>query len=166
MYFQDDFFMQAAFEQADCALKNGEVPIGAVIVSPTGVIVSRAYNTVESTKNPLAHAEILAITQAAQNIGDWRLAGYRLYVTLEPCALCMQAIIRSRVSVLVFGARSTLYGFSLDRYTTFQLYKIPVTVREGLGAERAVALLRRFFGEKRRKRSEQKKSGSPFRGDS
>src|SRR3990167_4678922 len=150
MYLTDSFFMQAAYKQAICAYNQNEVPVGAVIIAPDGAIVAQAYNMVEQTNNPFAHAEMLAIEAAASSIGDWRLQGYSIYVTLEPCALCMQAIIRSRISTLVFATRSLQEGFSLDRYTTFQLYKIPITIREGCGQRQAAELLRKFFRKKRR----------------
>ncbi|HJM69103.1 MAG TPA: nucleoside deaminase [Candidatus Babeliales bacterium] len=156
MHLTDSFFMQAAHKQAICAYNQNEVPVGAVIIGPDGAIVSQAYNKVEQTKNPFAHAEMLAIEAAATFIGDWRLQGYSIYVTLEPCALCMQAIIRSRISTLVFATRSLQEGFSLDRYTTFQLYKVPITIREGCGQQQAANLLRNFFQKKRRNGGKQK----------
>ncbi len=154
----DTFFMQAAYKQAVQAYNHDEVPVGAVIVAPDGFIVSKAYNMVEETNNPFAHAEMLAIEAAASSISDWRLQGYSIYVTLEPCALCMQAIIRSRISTLVFATRSQQEGFSLDRYTTFQLYKIPITIREGCGQLEAAGLLRKFFQKKRRDGGNQEKN--------
>jgi len=160
MHFNDTFFMQAAYKQAVCAYNQNEVPIGAVIVSPEGDIVSAAHNKVEQTNNPFAHAEMLAIESAATSIGDWRLPGYSIYVTLEPCALCMQAIIRSRISTLVFATRSMVYGFSLDTCTTFQLYKIPITIREGIEQQLAMDLLKKFFQEKRRNINGQKRKES------
>jgi tRNA(adenine34) deaminase len=150
MVLRDLFYMEKALALAHEAFEKQEVPIGALVVDPNGVILGSASNCVELSHDPLGHAEIRAIRQAAQASGNWRLTGCTLYVTLEPCALCMQAIIASRISRLVFGARSPLYGFSLDRHTIFRLYKMPITVHEGVCAEQSLQLLKKFFQQRRR----------------
>jgi len=98
-------FIRAAIAEAKKALKKEEVPVGAVIVI-NGRIISRAHNLIESKNNPTAHAEIIAIRKAGQKLKNWRLNGAVLYVTLEPCPLCKNAIIQSRISKVVFGCRT------------------------------------------------------------
>jgi tRNA(adenine34) deaminase len=100
---QDEFFMRQALQQAALAVEAGEVPVGAIIVRAQTVI-GRAYNQVELLKDPTAHAEMIAITQAASAIGDWRLTDTVLYVTKEPCPMCAGAIVLARISRVVFGA--------------------------------------------------------------
>ena len=95
--------MQAAIRMAQKAAKKDEVPIGAVIIK-NGRIVSKGYNTRETRKDPLGHAEIMAIRKAARKMGGWRLSGCTLYVTLEPCPMCAGAIINARIDTVVFGA--------------------------------------------------------------
>ena len=96
-------FMKAALEQARQALDMGEVPVGAVVVKD-GEIIAAAHNLVESSRDASAHAEMLALSMAAKAVGEWRLEGCSLYVTLEPCPMCTGAILNSRVSEVVFGA--------------------------------------------------------------
>ncbi|MDD5678083.1 MAG: nucleoside deaminase [Kiritimatiellae bacterium] len=99
---QDEFFMRQALQQAALAAEASEVPIGAVIVRAQAVI-GRAHNQVEMLKDPTAHAEMIAITQAANAIGDWRLTECALYVTKEPCPMCAGAITLARIPKVVFG---------------------------------------------------------------
>lgn len=96
-------YMKEALRLAQCAAQNGEVPVGAVIVKD-GEIIATGANRRESDKSPTAHAEILAIQEASKALGSWRLDGCALYVTLEPCPMCMGAIINSRIEKVVFGA--------------------------------------------------------------
>ena len=142
--------MQQALKEARAAAAYDEVPVGAIIVDQNGVIIARAYNQTVKKKSQLAHAEIAAIAKAAKKLGDWRLDGCTLYVTLEPCALCMQLIIMSRIGRLVYGTDSPLFGFSLDKYCTFDLYKVPLMIEKGIEAEVAQYLLKHFFKRKRR----------------
>lgn len=100
---KDEYFMRKALELANCAKKIGEVPVGALIVKD-GVIISCAYNRREIDKNPLAHAEIIAIKNAASSLGCWRLNDCELYVTLEPCHMCTGAIINARIKRVIYGA--------------------------------------------------------------
>ncbi|MEQ8154612.1 MAG: nucleoside deaminase [Clostridiaceae bacterium] len=95
-------FMKEALKEAYAAIEKDEVPVGAVIVKD-GKIIGRAHNLRESLKSPLAHAEIIAIEEASKNIGDWRLNGCEIYVTLEPCVMCAGAIIQSRISKVHIG---------------------------------------------------------------
>lgn len=98
------WFMSMALEQAELAYKAQEVPVGAVLVSPKGDILSKQHNLKESQFNPTAHAEILAITEGAKKLQNWRLSDCILYVTLEPCPMCLTAMVQSRVKQCVFGA--------------------------------------------------------------
>jgi len=106
----DIFFMQAALQEAQAAAEKGEIPIGAVIVS-NQKIVARAHNQVELLKDPTAHAEILAITAAANHLGSKYLTDCTLYVTLEPCAMCSGALHWSHIKRLVFGAKDPRKGY-------------------------------------------------------
>ena len=155
MQFNDIFFMQQALAQARKAAAYDEVPIGAVIIDSTNTIIARAYNQTIKRRTPLGHAEIIAITRATKKLGDWRLEGYTLYVTLEPCALCMQVIIASRISRVVWGASSPLFGFSLDKYCTFDLYKMPLAFTAGIEKTTSQAYLKQFFQKKRENTREQ-----------
>ena len=96
-------YMKAAIEQARLALDMGEVPVGAVVVR-NGEIIAAAHNLVETNKDASAHAEMLALAMAAKAVGDWRLSGCSIYVTLEPCPMCTGAILNSRISEVIFGA--------------------------------------------------------------
>src|SRR5437762_5882487 len=105
---KDIFFMQEALAQAQCAADIDEVPIGAILVNSQGEIVGRGYNSVERDCTQRAHAECIAIEQASKKLGDWRLMGHWLYVTLEPCTMCMGLIKLSRLDGIVYGAASPL----------------------------------------------------------
>ena len=107
--FPHEHFMQRAFEQATAAGELDEVPVGAVIVHGTRVI-GAAHNLCQQLRDPTAHAEMLAITQAAEALGDWRLEDCTLYVTLEPCPMCAGAILQARIPVVVYGARDPKAG--------------------------------------------------------
>jgi len=146
----DQFFMQAALDEARAAQARGEVPIGAVVVL-NGAIIGRGHNRRETGEDPTAHAEMLAIRQAATAIGHWRLLETTLYVTLEPCVMCMGAIILARIPRLVYacrdpraGAAGSIYDFSQDERFNHQ-----VTVAEGVLGEECSELLSGFFKELR-----------------
>lgn len=108
----DDHFMALAIEEAQLALQQKEVPVGAVLTVGSKVI-SRAHNQTEQTGNPIAHAEMLCIQDAAAKLGGWRLLDSSLYVTLEPCPMCAGALLQSRVGRVIYGARNTLLGKQL-----------------------------------------------------
>jgi tRNA(adenine34) deaminase len=99
----DDYFMDEALRQAAKAYAKGEVPVGAVVVC-AGKIIARAFNQVEELKDATAHAEMLALTQAENAVGDWRLTDCTLYVTKEPCPMCAGAVVHTRLARVVFGA--------------------------------------------------------------
>ena len=147
-----DFFMLLALAQAEKALAKDEVPVGAVVVNPEGVVVARAYNKVEAKGCQIAHAEMLAIQKACKKLGDWRLNGYWVYVTLEPCAMCMNLMKLSRIAGVVFGAESPLFGYHLDKNDGVRVYNSnAIEILGGIFSEKSVSLLRRFFKNKRKK---------------
>lgn len=150
---RDNFYMRQALKLARKAYDAGEVPVGAVVVDSAGAIVGRGYNQVEKRNSQAAHAEIIAITKAGKKLGDWRLNGCWIYVTLEPCSMCMNLIAISRCKGVVFGAKSPLFGFQLDKGGVFQLYKENVVEAvAGLCAEDAAQLLKNFFKGRRKEK--------------
>ena len=135
-------------------------PFGAgIFESKSGRLISVGVNLVESNDCSIAHAEMIAIQQAAQAIGDWRLDGCTLYVTLEPCSMCYSLIRLSRLETLVFGAASPRFGYQLDNVATSSVYKNDVRVVSGVCAVEAQFLLKQFFHMQRMKKGEYK-SGS------
>lgn len=149
---KDHFFMSQALEQAQYAADLNEVPIGAVVISPEGIIVGRAHNSVERDCTQRSHAESMAIEQASKNLGDWRLNGHWLYVTLEPCSMCMGLIKLSRLDGVIYSAPSPLFGFRLDNQEGLQVYKKDAfLIIEGIKKEESVQLLKEFFHKKRKK---------------
>ena len=143
--------MALAIEQARAAESHGDVPIGAV-VARDGEVLAAAGNARELREDPTAHAEILAIRAAAEKLGGWRLPGTTLYVTLEPCAMCAGAIVLARIPTVVFGAsdpKAGAAGSVLDVLAEPALNHRP-DVAGGLLAEESAALLRDFFGLRRK----------------
>lgn len=112
----DEKFMRLALKEAEKAGRIGEVPVGAIIVDQNSSILSKAHNLRESKNDPTAHAEILAIKKASNKIKTWRLNTTTLYVTLEPCVMCMGAVINSRVKRVVFGATDQKSGALISNY--------------------------------------------------
>lgn len=147
--------MNIALKEAEKAAEIGEVPVGAVVVWGDK-IVARAYNTRETDKNALCHAEIKAIDLACKRLGGWRLFMCELYVTLEPCPMCAGAIINSRIKRVIFGARDEKAGAVVSREKTFSLsFNHVPQVTEGVLGEKCSEKLSGFFSalrEKRRKR--------------
>ncbi len=148
-----EFYMKKALLQAHCAFRRDEVPVGAVVVNQQGEIIARAYNCVEKSNTQTGHAELRAIAQAGKRLGDWRLEECWLYVTLEPCAMCMNAIIMARLAGLVYGAESPLYGYQrLESQGGGLLYKKnTLAIIGGIYKDHAINLLQRFFKDKRKK---------------
>ena len=143
--------MRLALEEAMRAGSLNEVPVGAVITDKDGNILSRAHNLRESTQNPLAHAEILAIEEASKKTGSWRLTETTIYITLEPCVMCIGAIVNSRINRVVFAARDpkagaivSSYGIGIDK----RLNHV-VELTEGVLETEASGLLREFFRSRR-----------------
>lgn len=148
-------FMRAALKEAEKALLIDEVPIGAVIVKDDKII-ARGFNMREKNNDPTGHAEIIAIRKAAKKLNSWRLPGCRIYVTLEPCAMCAGAILWARLDEVIFGA-SDPKGGALQ--TCFKLYDQPglnhrPKIIAGIEEEKAREMLRVFFKNKRNKDKE------------
>ncbi|HLW72941.1 MAG TPA: nucleoside deaminase [Candidatus Babeliales bacterium] len=149
---KDLLFMQEALKEAQIAYEIDEVPIGAVVVNSEGVIIARSHNSVERDCTQRAHAEGLAIEAAGKSLGDWRLNGHWLYVTLEPCSMCMGLIKLSRLAGVVYGAASPLFGFHLDNRQDLPIYKKDdLSVVEGVMVDETAELLKKFFHNKRKK---------------
>lgn len=146
-------FMRRALVEARAAAGRGEVPVGAVVVRE-GTVVGRGHNLRESTNDPLAHAELMAIAEAARATGHWRLIGCTLYVTLEPCAMCAGALVNSRVERLVYGARDPKAGFvgSLGDLVRDPRLNHRLEVSEGVLAEECGKLVAGFFAGLRARR--------------
>jgi tRNA(adenine34) deaminase len=151
----DERYMRMAIDAAFVAEENGDVPIGTVIVHENRVI-ARAYNQREQLKDPTAHAEIIALTQAATALGMWRLHGGTIYVTLEPCPMCAGALVQARLDRLVYGctdpkagACGTLYDICRDGRLNHRL-----SVTTGVLAEDCASLLQEFFKKRRRTNGE------------
>jgi tRNA(adenine34) deaminase len=146
----DEKYMRIALREASAALDHGDVPVGAVVVRD-GAIIARAHNQREQLKDPTAHAEMVALTQAAAALDAWRLTGCTLYVTVEPCVMCAGAMVLARVSRLVYGADDPKAGACTS------LYRIPSDARlnhsietvSGVLAEECAGLLQEFFRARR-----------------
>jgi len=148
---QRDAWMRAALLEAEKAAAAGEVPVGAVVVSAEGAILSRAHNSPIGANDPTAHAEVLALRAAARKLGNYRLTGCRLVVTLEPCPMCAGAAVAARVSEVVFGAEdpktgavATLYRIASDPRLNHRALVVP-----GVLADECSALLKKFFRPRR-----------------
>ena len=143
--------MEIALEQARAAAKRGEVPVGAVLVDPSGAVVARAGNRTRERADPTAHAEIEVIRAACADAGSERLPGYDLYVTLEPCAMCAAAIAAARIARLYYGASDPKSGGVAHGARVFshpQAHHVP-EVYDGIGGAEAEAMLKAFFAERR-----------------
>ncbi|HSG38972.1 MAG TPA: tRNA adenosine(34) deaminase TadA [Thermoanaerobaculia bacterium] len=145
-------WMTEALAEARRAAEIGEVPIGAVVVRD-GVILGRGHNRREIDGDPLAHAEILAIREAASRMGGWRLSGATMYVTLEPCPMCAGALVNSRVQRLVYGAADPKAGYcgSLGNLVQDPRLNHRLEVTAGVLEGESAALLRGFFASLRRR---------------
>lgn len=144
-------FMHIALEEARAAADRGEVPVGAVVVSPAGEVVARAGNRTRELSDPTAHAEILAMRAACQAIGSERLVNHDLFVTLEPCPMCASAISQTRIARLYYGASDPKSGGVAQGPRVFshpQSHHVP-EVYDGLAAQECEDLLKRFFEARR-----------------
>ena len=144
-------FMELALAEARAAAARGEVPVGAVIVGPGGVVLAQAGNRTRELNDPTAHAEVLAIRTACAALGQERLVGHDLYVTLEPCPMCAAAISAARIGRLYYGAADPKSGgvaFGARVFSHAQCHHAP-DVYDGLAETESAALLRRFFAAKR-----------------
>ena len=144
--------MDEALLLARLALESNDVPVGAVVLSPDGVVVGRGRNERELTGDPTAHAEVLALRDAAAATGNWNLSDHTLVVTLEPCVMCAGAILNSRISKVVFGAWDDKAGAAGSVTDVLRTRTLPARVGEVIGGVRAdecSALLTEFFGRLR-----------------
>ena len=149
--------MRLALRQARLAAEAGEVPVGAVIYN-SGELAGQAWNQTRTLKDPTAHAEILAITQAASAAGDWRLTDSILYVTKEPCPMCAGAIVLARIPLVVWGMSDPLRGGAVSRFQILQTAELNhrAQVLTGVLEDECAALIKEFF----RKRRLENKSGT------
>jgi tRNA(adenine34) deaminase len=144
-------WMGWALEEAGAAPLTGDVPVGAVVVDPSGQVIGRGHNAREALQDPTAHAELLALRSAARSLGSWRLTGCTLVVTLEPCAMCAGAVVLSRVPRLVLGAWDPKAGAAGSMRDIVRDARLNhrVEVVGGVRADECADLLRAFFAEHR-----------------
>lgn len=154
---EDEKFMKEAVKQAKKAWKIGEVPIGCVIVYE-GKIIGRGYNRRTTDKNPLAHAEILAIKKASKKMNDWRLEDCTLYVTLEPCQMCSGAIVQARMKRVVIGCMNPKAGCAGSILNMLQVeqFNHQVELTKGVLEEECSIMMKEFFKELRAKKKAEK----------
>jgi tRNA(adenine34) deaminase len=142
----DEEWMRLSIALAQQAADEGEVPVGAVAIR-NGLIIGQGYNRKEAANDPTAHAEIIALKQAAKAIGNWRLTDVTLYCTLEPCPMCAGAMIQARLSRLLYGARDLRFGAdgSVVAVLNSDQFNHQVSVEQGLLESESAALLQTFF---------------------
>lgn len=150
-------YMQEALEEAEKAAAKGEVPVGAVIVK-NGKIIGKGHNETEGLKDPTAHAEMIAIRQAAANLGGWRLTGCTMFVTTEPCSMCAGAIVWARIEKLYIGTMDEKAGacgsvFNIPQEKRLNHY---VEIETGLMQKECSFLMKNFFKQLRKKKAEEK----------
>jgi tRNA(adenine34) deaminase len=152
---QDQRFMEMALAEAAAAAAMGEVPVGAVVVL-NGEVIAAAHNRREVDNDPTAHAELIAIRDAAQVMGDWRLEGCTVYVTLEPCAMCAGLMVNSRIARCVYGTPDPRGGFlgTLGDLSSNTVLNHRFEVEAGVCAEAAAAHLKNFFQRVRAKKTD------------
>ena len=154
---QDLYYMKEALLEGEKALAEGEVPIGAVMVRD-GEIIARGHNMRNTAKNPLRHAEIDVINEAAGIVGDWRLEDCTLYVTVEPCPMCAGAIVQARIPRVVFGTRNSKAGCagSVLNLLEVQEFNHQVTITQGILEEECSQMVSNFFRRLREMKKEKK----------
>lgn len=150
---EDQYYMDLALAEAAAAADMGEVPVGAVVVH-NGKVISRAHNRREIDSDPTAHAELIAMRQAAKALGDWRLEGCTVYVTLEPCAMCAGLMVNARVPRCVYATTDPRGGFlgTLADLSSHPVLNHRFEVESGVRADEAADLLRSFFRNVRSKK--------------
>ncbi|MFW0108074.1 tRNA adenosine(34) deaminase TadA [Rothia sp. P7181] len=144
-------WMHEALSLAQCALDSSDVPIGALVIASDGTIIGRGYNQREKNQDPTAHAEIIALREAAEQRGQWRLEDCTLVVTIEPCIMCAGAILLSRISTVVLGAWEEKTGAAGSLYDVLRDRRYPhsVEVYSGVLEEECASLMKTFFEKKR-----------------
>lgn len=157
---QDERYMKEAIKQAKKAYAIGDVPIGCVIVYEDQII-ARGYNKRNKNKTTLAHAELLAMAKASKKLGDWRLEGCTMYITLEPCQMCAGAIVQARVSRVVVGSMNPKAGCAGSILNLLQMeqFNHQVELETGILDEECSQMLSAFFKELREKKKAEKKCG-------
>lgn len=147
----DTYFMRIAIEEARLAALAGEVPVGAVLVDAAGSVLARAGNAPIRLQDPTAHAEILAIREAARTCGNYRLTGTTLYVTIEPCTMCAGAMVHARIRRLVYGAHDPKSGACGSLYDIVQDTRLnhQLELTRGILEEECRDLIQRFFKSRR-----------------
>jgi tRNA(adenine34) deaminase len=145
-----NFFMEKALALARCAFYEDEIPVGAV-VTYDGKVIGEGYNQIESKKTHQAHAEQIAIKKATEYVGNWRLNDCTLYVTLEPCLMCLGLVMLSRITTVVFATKSTLFGSGLYCSKT-PTYAKKLTIFGGVKEKESVELIKSFFNKARKKK--------------
>ncbi len=148
---KQEHYMSQALTEAKSAFYEDEVPVGCVIVSPHGEVLAQTYNLKEKTKDACAHAELLAIKEASQKLDDWRLIGCHVYVTLEPCPMCLSALLQARIDTLYFGAYDRKGGaisLGMNMYKDSRLNH-SFNVVGGIKHFECSQILSQFFRQKR-----------------
>ena len=155
----EEKFMRSALREAEIAYDRGEVPIGAVLVAD-GKVIARGHNQVETLKDATAHAEMIAITSASENKGNWRLEDCTMYVTLEPCPMCTGAILNSRIGRVVYGCSDKRLGACDTHFQILEKNPInrEVEVESGLLEEECRGILQAFFLELRERNKARKEA--------
>ncbi|SFY51388.1 tRNA adenosine(34) deaminase TadA [Streptomyces sp. F-1] len=142
--------MRLALDEAVLAVRGGDVPVGAVVLAPDGMVLATGHNEREATGDPTAHAEVLAVRRAAARLGQWRLTGCTLVVTLEPCTMCAGALVQSRVDRVVYGARDDKAGAAGSLWDVLRDRRLNhrPEVIEGVLAGECAAVLTDFFRDR------------------
>ena len=154
LHYTDEYWMGFAFKEAERALDEGEIPVGAVIIRKNSII-GKGHNMRESLNDPTAHAEIIAITSAAATIKSWRLDECTMYVTLEPCPMCAGAVLNARIPRIVFGAYDEKAGMcgSVDNLCDQNLLNHRAVVKGGVEEAKCRSILNAFFKKARESES-------------
>ncbi len=157
---QHEYWMELALREAGVALKRKEVPVGAIIIHD-GKIIGKGSNQTETLQDSTAHAEMIALTAAASHLGNWRLEGCTMYVTLEPCAMCAGALVLSRIPLLVFGAYDPKAGACSSLYTITSDPRLNHRVHTlgGILGEKCGSIMKEFFKGRRFDSGEIKENG-------
>lgn len=151
MKHSDSFYMQKALLLAHKAFLKEEVPIGALVIDESGIIVGRGYNKIEKNASQIGHAEMLAIAQATKKKKNWRLNECWIYVTLEPCMMCYGLIRLSRFAGLIYAAPSPLFGVFSNNRALLESAEKEILIRQGLKEAESIAILKMFFINARKK---------------
>ncbi len=154
-------FMRMALRQAEIAAEEGEVPCGAVIVKD-GKVIGKAHNQTETLNDPTAHAEVLAITQATQAVGNWRLVGATMYVTKEPCPMCAGALVLARIEKVVWGMTDPIRGGAVSKFQILDTADLnhQVDIQAGLMETDCKAVMQNFFRQLRQNAKNRKQEQS------